>query len=124
MTQPQAMTVEQTEILGRATEVEAALPTLPSVTPLKPCGLKAADTAGRQLVLSANNMLSYLQAGHQEWTRLAASMRNAAKAYGEVDETGAEAMTSGGSVADEAPLLNAGDTGSAGVNETGMAATG
>lgn len=118
MTQPQTMTVEQTEILGRATEVESPLPTLPNVTPLKPCGLKAADTAARQLVLSANNMLSYLQAGHQEWTRLATSMRNAAKAYGEVDETGAAAMTSGGAIADETDLLNSGDTGSAALNDT------
>jgi len=124
MTQPQTMTVEQTEILGRATEVEQALPTLPNITPMKPCGFKAADTAARQLVLSSNNMLNYLQAGHQEWTRLATSMRNAAKAYGEVDETGAAAMTSGGTVSDASQMLSAGDTGPTALSDTQTATAG
>jgi hypothetical protein len=125
MTQPKTLTVEQTEILARANEVEDALPTLPSIAPVAPCGLKPADTAARQLKLSCDNMLSYLQAGHTEWTRLATSMRNAAKAYGEVDESGAAAMTSEGDAAiGESTGLADGVQSSAAVNDTQVSAAG
>ena len=125
MTQPKTLTVEQTEILARANEVEDALPTLPSITPVAPCGLKPADTAARQLKLSCENMLSAMNAGHTEWTRLATSMRNAAKAYGDVDESGAQALTSEGDAAiGESGSLADGVQSSAQVNDTQVAAGG
>lgn len=52
--------------------------------------------AAQQLVLSADNMREYLAAGAKERQRLATSLRNAAKAYGEVDEEAATALDNDG----------------------------
>jgi ESX-1 secreted protein B PE domain len=121
MTQP-TMTVEQSEILARATEMESAIADPPSIPPNAPCGLEPAVRAGQQLVLSAQNMRDYLMAGATERGRLATSMRNAAKAYGAVDEEAAQTMTNGGGISSE----NIGDSGSKveGLQDTGtMGAT-
>src|ERR1700759_2889905 len=118
MTQP-TMTVEQSEILARATEMDSPMPDPPSITPNAPCGLDPATRVGRQLVLSAQNMREYLAAAATERSRLATSMRNAAKAYGAVDEEAATTMSNGGGISSE----NIGDTGSSvqGLQETGTA---
>lgn len=118
MTQPQTVTVDQQEILSRADEVEAPMATPPNDVAQTPCGLTAARNAAEQLTLSAQNMRDFLTAGARERTRLATSLRNAAKAYGEVDEEGAEALNSdGGEVAGESAGGVGGD-GSAGLHDT------
>lgn len=86
MTQSQTVTVDQQEILNRANEVEAPMADPPTDVPITPCELTAAKNAAQQLVLSADNMREYLAAGAKERQRLATSLRNAAKAYGEVDK--------------------------------------
>ncbi len=108
MTQPQTMTVEQTEILARASELESPIADPPNLTANAPCGLEPAIRAGTQLSLSLDNMKQFLAAGATERGRLATSMRNAAKAYGEVDEESATAMNSGGAISSE----SIGDSGS------------
>lgn len=90
MTQSQTVTVDQQEILNRANEVEAPMADPPTDVPITPCELTAAKNAAQQLVLSADNMREYLAAGAKERQRLATSLRNAAKAYGEVDEEGCD----------------------------------
>ncbi|CNM26888.1 secreted ESX-1 substrate protein B EspB [Mycobacterium tuberculosis KT-0086] len=68
----------------------------PTDVPITPCELTAAKNAAQQLVLSADNMREYLAAGAKERQRLATSLRNAAKAYGEVDEEAATALDNDG----------------------------
>ncbi len=102
MTQPQTMTVEQTEILARANELESPIADPPNLTSNAPCGLDPAVRAGTQLGLSLENMKTYLAAGVTERGRLATSMRNAAKAYGDVDEEAATTMNNdGGTISSE-----------------------
>lgn len=96
MTQSQTVTVDQQEILNRANEVEAPMADPPTDVPITPCELTAAKNAAQQLVLSADNMREYLAAGAKERQRLATSLRNAAKAYGEVDEEAATALDNDG----------------------------
>lgn len=117
MTQP--MTVEQDELLARASEVEEPMGDPPNGVPTPPCSLKAASTAAQQLILSADNMRTYLAAGQRERERLAQSLRNAAKAYGDVDEEAAAAMDNDGD-GDVAPETAGpgGDDPSAGLHDT------
>src|SRR5271170_6078927 len=96
MTQPQTMTVEQTEILARANELESPIADPPNLTSNAPCGLDPAVRAGTQLGLSLENMKTHLAAGATERGRLATSMRNAAEAYGDVDEEAATTMNNDG----------------------------
>ncbi len=87
--------VEQQELLSRAAELEAPLPAAPTENPRPPCALASAQNAARQLSFSADNMRDYLAAGDRERRRLAQSLRNAAKAYGRIDEANADALNSG-----------------------------
>jgi len=100
MTQPSTVNVELEELLARAAELEQSIPGLPAeITTLQaPCAYPRVVVAAQQLVMSANNMRLYLAAGEREWGRLAESLRNAAKAYGDVDEGAAEAIENGTSV--------------------------
>lgn len=118
MTQPQTMTVDQQEIMSRATEVEAPMATPPTDVPAAPSGITVAINAAEQIKLNADNMRSFLDAGARERKRLATSLRNAAKAYGDVDEEGAEALNSdGGEVSGESAGGAGGDS-SAGLQDT------
>jgi hypothetical protein len=84
----QTLNVEYEELLTRATELEQPLPTVPSTSPQGPCNLSfITDTAAR-LALTADTLRLYLKGCEREWKSLAKSLRNAAKAYEEVD-TGA-----------------------------------
>ncbi|WP_205875500.1 EspB family ESX-1 secretion system-associated protein [Mycobacterium camsae] len=122
MTQPQTVNVDQQEILSRANEVEAPMATPPNNAPTAPCGLTAAKNAAQQLSLSAGNMVDFLGAGHRERQRLATSLRNAAKAYGDVDEESAQALDSdGGEVAGESAGGAGGDS-SASLQDTAQVA--
>ncbi|CQD03003.1 putative alanine and glycine rich protein [Mycobacterium lentiflavum] len=95
MTQPQTLSVEYEELMARADELEAPIPGLPTENPQAPCVLPMVITAADQLALSADNMRIYLEAGEREWEALAESLRNAAKAYEEVDTGAAAALDSG-----------------------------
>ncbi len=119
MSQPQTVTVDQQEILNRATEVESPMVAAPVDVPASPCGLTAAQNAARQLVLSADNMRAYLDAGAKERRRLATSLRNAAKAYGDVEDEATTAMNNDGAsrIEAESPGSAGGDS-SAGLNDT------
>lgn len=96
MSQPQTVTVDQQEILNRADEVEAPMATPPTDVPQAPSGLTAANNAAEQLAISADNVRLYLQAGERERQRLATSLRNAAAAYGEVEDESATALDNDG----------------------------
>ncbi|OSC39275.1 type VII secretion system ESX-1 target EspB [Mycobacterium decipiens] len=124
MTQSQTVTVDQQEILNRANEVEAPMADPPSDVPMTPCDLTAAKNAAQQLVLSAENMREYLVAGAKERQRLATSLRNAAKAYGDVDEEAATALDSDGEGTVQAESAGAvGGDSSAELSETPRVAT-
>jgi hypothetical protein len=97
MTQPQMLNVETEELLARANELEASIPPPPSDNPQAPCDLKMAVLAAQQLAKSADNMRTYLQVGVvREWRKLAESLRDAAKAYEDIDENTAAALNTGG----------------------------
>jgi hypothetical protein len=119
MTQPQTtMTVDQQEIMSRATEVEAAMAVPPTDVPVAPSALTSAVNATEQIKLNADNIRTFLDAGARERTRLATSLRNAARAYGDVDEEGAAALDNdGGEVAGESAGGVGGDE-SAGLQDT------
>lgn len=89
------LTVEQKELLARATELEQPIPGVPTLGTVAPCGLSPADKASKQLVYNANNMRTYLAEGQKERENLAESLRNAAKAYGEIDEASASGISGG-----------------------------
>ncbi|MHA7648806.1 EspB family ESX-1 secretion system-associated protein [Mycobacterium sp. ML4] len=118
MTQPQTVTVDQQEILDRANEVEAPMGDPPTDVPVAPCALTCATNATEQIRLNAENMRTFLEAGARERSRLATSLRNAAKAYGDVDEEGAAALDNdGGEVTGESAGGAGGDS-SAGLQDT------
>ncbi|OBK13739.1 PPE domain-containing protein [Mycobacterium asiaticum] len=118
MTQPQSVKVDQQEILSRATEVEAPMATPPTDVPVAPSGITTAINATEQIKLNAENMQMFLEVGARERTRLATSLRNAARAYGDVDEEGAAALDNdGGEVAGESAGGVGGDE-SAGLQDT------
>ncbi|WP_436405235.1 PPE domain-containing protein, partial [Mycobacterium asiaticum] len=118
MTQPQTVKVDQQEILSRADEVEAPMAPPPTDVPVAPSAITTAINATEQIKLNAENMRMFLEAGARERSRLATSLRNAAKAYGDVDEEGAAALDNdGGEVAAESAGGVGGDE-SAGLEDT------
>lgn len=98
MTAPQTLNVEYDELMMRADELEAPISGLPVDSPYPPSNLAHATGAAAQLAFSGDDMRRYIAAGQREWSRLAQSLRNAAKAYEEVDEGAAE------SIADETSM--------------------
>ncbi|MGD1172716.1 PPE domain-containing protein [Mycobacterium seoulense] len=105
LTQPQTLNVEYQELMTRADEVEAAIPGQPAENPGAPCALAMITAAAAQLALSADNMRLYLGVGDRERRRLAESLRNAAQAYEEVDESAEGAIDNGTSVSSATPGL-------------------
>ncbi|OBA75047.1 hypothetical protein A5641_26195 [Mycobacterium sp. 1554424.7] len=96
----QALKVEYQELMARADELEQPLPTVPSTNPQGPCNLSFIHDAAARLALSADTLRMYLKGCEREWKSLAKSLRNAAKAYEEVETQAAEAIResmSGGS---------------------------
>lgn len=87
---PQTLNVEYEELMARADEIERPLPPVPATNPPGPCPLSFVNNAATQIALSAESMRLYLKACEREWRTLAKSLRNAAKAYEEVEEGGAE----------------------------------
>jgi hypothetical protein len=100
MTQPLTVNVEKQELLARANELEQLIPGLPSELQAlqAPCNLAPIVAAAEQLVLSANNMRIYLAVGEKERAQLAESLRNAAAAYDDADESAAQALHNGTAV--------------------------
>src|ERR1700761_8060123 len=88
----QTLNVEYEELMARAAEIERALPAIPASNPQGPCPLSFVGDAATQLAMSADSMRLYLKACEREWRTLAKSLRNAAKAYEEVDEGSANSM--------------------------------
>src|ERR1700730_17943343 len=86
----QTLNVEYQELIARADEIEQSLPAIPSTNPAGPCTLSFVNDAATQIALSADSLRLYLKACEREWRTLAKSLRNAAKAYEEVDEGAAE----------------------------------
>jgi hypothetical protein len=86
----QTLNVEYEELLTRAAELERPLPTVPSTNPQGPCNLSFINDTAARLALTADTLRMYLQGCHREWKTLATSLRNAAKAYEEVDASAAE----------------------------------
>jgi hypothetical protein len=93
MTQPQTLSVEYDELMARADELEQPIENIPVENPAAPCGLPVTREAAKQIALSADMMRLYLRGCAREWKSLAKSLREAAKAYQEVDETGEAAIT-------------------------------
>ncbi len=94
----QALNVEYDELIARAAELEQPMPTPPPDNPQAPCALSFVVDAATQIALSADQMRVYLNACEREWRRLAQSLRNAAKAYEQVDEDAAGAVANNTSV--------------------------
>lgn len=86
----QALNVEYEELLTRAAELEQPLPTVPSTNPQGPCNLSFINDTAARLALTADTLRLYLKGCEREWKSLAKSLRNAAKAYEEVDTGAAE----------------------------------
>src|ERR1700729_3097274 len=86
----QSLDVEYQELMGRPDEIEAPWPKLPIGNPQAPCNLSFVLDAAVQIALNADSLRLYIQACEREWRSLAKSLRNAAKAYEEVDEGAAE----------------------------------
>jgi hypothetical protein len=99
MTAPVTLNVEYEELMARADEIEAAVPGLPTDIPQAPCLLGMVTAAAEQIGMSAENMRLYLRVGlEREWVNLAGALRQAAKAYEEVDEDAGEAIDNGTSM--------------------------
>ncbi|OBG61516.1 hypothetical protein A9X03_12020 [Mycobacterium sp. E1715] len=86
----QTLNVEYEELLTRAAELEQPLPTVPSSNPQGPCNLSFISDTATRLALTADTLRLYLKGCEREWRSLAKSLRNAAKAYEEVDTGAAE----------------------------------
>ncbi len=86
----QSLNVEYQELIARADEIEAPLPSLPIGNPQAPCALSFVRDAAVQIAINADSLRLYIQACQREWRLLATSLRNAAKAYEEVDEGAAD----------------------------------
>ncbi|OBA61399.1 hypothetical protein A5647_11365 [Mycobacterium sp. 1100029.7] len=86
----QTVNVEYQELMARADEIEAPLPALPAGNPQAPCGLSFVRDAAVQIAINADSLRLYIRAVQREWNSLAKSLRNAAKAYEEVDEGAAD----------------------------------
>jgi len=74
-------------------ELERPLLTVPSTNPPGPCTLSFVTDAAAQLAVSADTLRTYLELCEREWKSLAKSLRNAAKAYEEVETEAAEAIS-------------------------------
>ncbi len=88
----QTLNVEYEELLTRADELEQPLPAVPSTNPQGPCNLSFINDTATRLALTADTLRLYLKGCEREWKVLAKSLRNAAKAYEEVDTGAAEAI--------------------------------
>ncbi|MEE6139578.1 secretion protein EspB [Mycobacterium sp. 050128] len=97
------LNVEHAELIARAGELDAPIPGVPSENGQAPCALELATRAAQQLAFSADNMRIYLHAGEREHARLAQSLRNAAKAYEDIDELAADALNNDAPMAAPAP---------------------
>jgi hypothetical protein len=86
----QSLDVEYQELMARADEIEAPLPALPIGNPQAPCKLPFVRDAAVQIAINADTLRLYIGACEREWKSLAKSLRNAAKAYEEVDEGAAD----------------------------------
>ncbi len=109
----QTMNVEYQELMARADEIEAPLPTLPIGNPQAPCGLSFVRDAAVQIAINADSLRLYIQACQREWKSLAKSLRNAAKAYEEVDEGAADdinAINMDGTSGSSAKMVSGEDT--------------
>ncbi|CDM75444.1 ESX-1 secretion-associated protein EspB [Mycobacterium marinum] len=95
MTLAQVLAVEGEELLARAARLEAPIPGLPTEDPQPPCDFAPAKEAAAELARSAGEMRKYLGYFDTERARLAQSLRNAAKAYEEVDEHAAADLDTG-----------------------------
>ncbi|SOX56700.1 ESX-1 secretion-associated protein EspB [Mycobacterium ahvazicum] len=102
----QTVNVEYQELMARADEIEAPLPKMPAGNPQAPCALSFVRDSAVQIAINADSLRLYVQACQREWSSLAKSLRNAAKAYEEADEGAADDInainmdgTSGGSSA-------------------------
>lgn len=105
MTQSQTLNVEYDELMARADEIERPLPAIRSTNPPAPFALSAANDAVAQLAFSAESIRFYLEGCEGEWKSLAKSLRDAAKAYEEVDEGAADAINNEGSASGGTPAL-------------------
>jgi hypothetical protein len=93
------MNVQYMELLTRAKEVEAPLDEPPKEDPGPPCDLWFVTKPTKALADTAANIRQYLDYGRLERQKLAESLRNAARAYAEVDEDAKQAIdTDNGSV--------------------------
>ncbi|MEE6135561.1 hypothetical protein SKC41_04345 [Mycobacterium sp. 050128] len=88
----QTLNVEYQELMARADEIEQPPPPIPSTNPSPPCEISFVKDAATQLALNADTMRLYLTSCEREWQRLAKSLRDAAKAYEEVDTDSAAAL--------------------------------
>ncbi|OBI64589.1 hypothetical protein [Mycobacterium sp. E796] len=89
----QTLKVEYQELMARADELEQPLPPVPSTNPPAPCNLSFVHDAAARLALSADTLRMFLKGCEREWRSLAKSLRNAAKAYEEVETEAAEAIS-------------------------------
>ncbi|WAC90337.1 PPE domain-containing protein [Mycobacterium sp. Aquia_213] len=94
--------------MARAAELEQPLPTIPAINPAPPCALSYTKDAATQIALSADAIRLYLKGCAREWKSLAKSLRDAAKAYQEVDEGGADAINTEGSMSNLTPASASG----------------
>lgn len=93
-----SLQLEQDELLSRAAELETPIAGVPLEDPVVPCALTLVAGPTKRLVRSSESMRRYLEAGQRERDVLAQSLRNAAKAYGELDDNAAEALDTESSV--------------------------
>lgn len=100
MTEPD-LQLEYNELLARAAELEVPLADVPSVYPNPPCRLDMIVKASEALALSVDNIGVYLKAAEKARKDLATSLRNAAKAYEDTDESSADSIEGGGGSSSE-----------------------
>jgi hypothetical protein len=88
----QALGVEQEELFIRARELEEPIAGQPTENPQPACALKVAINAAKRLGVSADVMREYLDRGQRERSRLAQSLRNAARSYSCVDDDASQVL--------------------------------
>ncbi|OBI13721.1 hypothetical protein [Mycobacterium sp. E2497] len=91
MTEP--LKVRHDELVARAAELEAPLPSPPADDPAPPCDIGFIVDSATQLALSAGAIRDCVAYCERQYQILAQSLRNAAKAYEELDSAAAESMT-------------------------------
>lgn len=92
MAQPRTLSVEIDELMARADELEAPIPGLPTQEPASPCDLRMARDANMILTYDSDALRIQIAQFAKERTRLAQSLRNAAKTYELIDEGFAQAI--------------------------------